>query len=396
MSIADHRGTQRVVPAFLSYGFRPFFLMAGLWSAAALLLWIVIFAAGGSLPSRFDPLSWHIHEMLFGFVLATIAGFLLTAIANWTGRPPVNGVSLALLAALWLLGRACCLISVFLPAWLAAAGDLAFPVLLVGVVGREIVAGRNWRNLPMIGAVMILGTANLLMHLEAAGVSVPPGFGWRLGLAALIVLISIVGGRIVPAFTRNWLTKLQKQNLPGPPGMIDRAALGTLHAGLFAWAFAPDFPLLGVLLLVGAALNFCRLLRWRGGSTMAEPLLFVLHVGYGWMVFGAALLGFSMLSPSVPSTAAIHALTAGAIGTMTLAVMTRATRGHTGRELSADRVTGAIYLLVNLAAAMRVAAAFAFDWSMPLLVGSACLWIAAFAGFVLGYAPMLLRSVDSR
>ena len=142
-------------------------------------LYIVIFVAGGSLPSRFDPLGWHIHEMLFGFVMATIAGFLLTAIANWSGRQPVNCALLVLLAALWLFGRLVCLISAFLPAWLAAAGDLAFPALLAGVVAREIVAGRNWRNLPMIGAVTVLGIANLLMHLEAAGVSVPLGLGCR-------------------------------------------------------------------------------------------------------------------------------------------------------------------------------------------------------------------------
>jgi uncharacterized protein involved in response to NO len=388
MSIADRRGAQHVVPAFLSYGFRPFFFLGGLWSAAALLVWIIVFVSGSKLPSRFDPLGWHIHEMLFGFVMATIAGFLLTAIANWTGRQPVNGAPLALLAVLWLFGRLVCLISAFLPAWLAAAGDLAFPALLVGVIAREIVAGRNWRNLPMIGAVTVLGIANLLMHLEAAGVSVPPGLGWRLGLAAVIVLISVVGGRIVPSFTRNWLAKRQTQNLPGPPGIIDRGALGTLHAGLFGWAFAPDFPPLGVLLLVSAALNLWRLTRWRGPATAAEPLMLVLHVGYAWLVFGAALLGLSMLYPEVPLTAAVHALTTGAIGTMTLAVMTRATRGHTGRELSADSVTSTIYVLVNLAAVMRVTAAL---WPMPLLVGSACLWIAAFAGFVLCYSPMLLR-----
>lgn len=394
MTIVDRRGAQRVVPAFLSYGFRPFFLMAGLWSAVAVLLWIVIFMLGETLPSRLDPLSWHIHEMLFGFVMATIAGFLLTAIANWTGRPPVNGAPLALLAALWLLGRVCCLVSGFLPALLAAAGDLAFPVLLTGVVGREIIAGRSWRNLPMVGAVAILGFADLLMHLDADGVNVASGLGWRLGLAAVIVLISVVSGRIVPSFTRNWLAKEQIQNLPPPPGLIDRAALGTLHAGLFAWAFAPDFSPIGLVLLVGAALNLWRLLQWRGRATLSEPLLLVLHVGYAWIVFGAALLGLSMLDLDIPLTAAVHALTTGAIGTMTLAVMTRATRGHTGRELSADIVTSTIYVLVSVAAMMRVAAAFAFSWSIPLLVGSACLWVAAFTAFVLCYSPMLLRPVS--
>jgi uncharacterized protein involved in response to NO len=391
MIVADRRGAQCVLPSFLSYGFRPFFLLAGLWSAAALLLWMVIFMLGAILPSRFDPLSWHIHEMLFGFVMATIAGFLLTAIANWTGRSPVSGPPLALLAALWLLGRVCCLVSGFLPTWLAAAGDLAFPALLTAVVGQEIIGGRNWRNLPMIGVLVVLGFANLLMHLEAAGVNVASGLGWRLGLAAIIVLISVVGGRITPSFTRNWLAKRQVQDLPPPPGIIDRAALSTLHAGLFAWVFMPEFSPIGWLLLVGAGLNLRRLLQWRGPATVPEPLLFVLHIGYAWMVFGVALLGLSMLDVDMPLSAAVHALTAGAIGTMTLAVMTRATRGHTGRELSADIVTSTIYVLISVAAIMRVAAAFASSWSMLLLVGSACLWVAAFTGFVLCYSPMLLR-----
>jgi uncharacterized protein involved in response to NO len=152
----------------------------------------------------------------------------------------------------------------------------------------------------------------------------------------------------------------------------------------------PTFRAIGLVLLLGAALNFWRLLRWRGGATAAEPLLFVLHIGYAWLVFGAALLGLSMLDADVPQSAAIHALTAGAIGTMILAVMTRATRGHTGRDLSADRVTRLIYLLVSLAAITRVVAAFGTAWTMPLLIISACFWIAAFGGFVLSYGPMLI------
>jgi uncharacterized protein involved in response to NO len=203
------------------------------------------------------------------------------------------------------------------------------------------------------------------MHLEAAGLSVPTGLGWRLQLAAIIVLISVIGGRIVPSFTRNWLGKRQGGKLPGAPGMVDRAALGTLHAGLVAWAFAPDFWSIGALLLASAAFNLWRLLRWRGLAAAAEPLLLVLHVGYAWLVFGAALLGVTMLDPNLPPTAAIHALTAGAIGTMTVAMMTRATRGHTGRDLTADRSTSIIYLLVTLAAVTRITAAFAADWTMP-------------------------------
>jgi uncharacterized protein involved in response to NO len=261
---------------------------------------------------------------------------------------------------------------------------------LVGLVTREIVAGRNWRNLPMVAPVTVLGIADLLMHLEADGVAVPVGLGWRLGLAAVIVLISVVAGRIVPSFTRNWLAKRGDPGLSAVHGWIDRAALGILPGGLFGWAFFPAFRAVGVLLLLGAVINLWRLLRWHGAATVAEPLLLVLHIGYAWLVLGAALLGMALLDANLPQSAAIHALTAGAVGTMILAVMTRATRGHTGRDLSADRVTSLIYMLVTLAAIARVAAAFGGNWTMPLLIASSFFWIAAFVVFALFYGPMLL------
>jgi uncharacterized protein involved in response to NO len=339
MSIAANGVAGRGTPVFLTQGFRPFFLAAGLWAAVALFLWIVTFTTGTALPSRFDPLTWHIHEMLFGFVLAAVGGFLLTAIPNWTRRLPVSGRPLALLAGLWLLGRIACLFSALVPPWLAVVADLSFPVALVGVVTREIVAGRNWRNLPMVAPVIVLGIADVLMHLEANGAAVPSGLGWHLGLAAVIALISVVAGRNVPSFTRNWLAKRRDSGLPAVPGRIDQAALGVLHGGLFGWAFFPTFRPIGLLLLLGAALNLWRLLRWRGHTTAAKPLLPILHIGYAWLVLGAALLGLAMLDAGLPQSAAIHTLTAGAIGTMILAVMTRATRGHTGRDLSADRAT---------------------------------------------------------
>jgi uncharacterized protein involved in response to NO len=390
MSIAAERLAGRSVPAFLAQGFRPFFLAAGVWSAAALAVWITLLASGGVLPSRFDPLTWHIHEMLFGFALAAIAGFLLTAIPNWTGRLPVRGLPLAGLAGLWLLGRMACLVSALVPCWLAVAADLAFPVALAGVIAREIVAGRNWRNLPMVAPVTVLAIADLMMHLAAAGIAVPPGLGWRLGLAAVIVLISIVAGRIIPSFTRNWLAKRPHACLPETTKAVERAALGTLHTGMIGWAFVPDFRPVGILLLLGAATNLWRLTRWRGAATRTEPLLLILHIAYTWLVLGAGLLGLSVLGAG-PEQSALHALTAGAIGTMTLAVMTRATLGHTGHDLTADRVTSVIFLLVTLAASARVVAAASGSWVMPLLETSAALWIGAFALFVLHYGPLLFR-----
>src|SRR5487761_1252868 len=317
----DRRGS--AVPALLSRGFRPFFLAAGLWALVALALWIAMLTGGRALPSRFDPLSWHIHEMLFGFIAAAVAGFLLTAIPNWTGRRPVGGGPLAVLVGLWLLGRVACLISALMPAWLAIAADLSFLVVLAGVAPREVVAARHWGSLPMVAPLVVLAIANLLMHLESVGMAVPAGLGWRLGLAAVLVLLSVIAGRIVPSFTHNWLTKRGAPARPTGRGLVDRAALGVLHLGLFGWVFFPAAPAIGAILLLGAALNAWRLLRWRGAATVAEPLLLILHVGYGWLVLGIGLLGLAVVGAAMPVAAAIHALTAGAIGTMILAVMTR-------------------------------------------------------------------------
>ncbi len=391
MTVAGKRPIVLSSSAWLSHGFRPFFLAAGLWALLALALWIDLWWTGQALPSRFDPLDWHIHEMLFGFVMAAVAGFLLTAVPNWTGGLPVRGRPLAVLVGLWLLGRIACLISALGPAGLAMAADMMFPLVLVATIGREILARRQWRSLPMVAPVAILGLANLLMHLESVGFAVPPGLGWRLGLAATAVLISVVAGRIVPSFTRNWLSKVPKAPLPASHNWIDTAAVGTGISGLFGWAFFPNVPVSGSLLLFAAGFNLWRLVRWNGWATVEEPLLAILHLGYAWLVVGLGLLGLVTLGLPIPESAAIHALTVGAIGTMTLAVMTRATRGHTGRSLMADRATMALYLLITLAAVTRVAATISDLWTAPLIMTSAGLWLLAFAVFVLSYGPKLVR-----
>lgn len=373
-----------------SWGFRPFFLACALWAVLALAAWIDLYLSGGALPSRFDPLSWHIHEMLFGVVMAAIAGFMLTAIPNWTRRAPVHDGRLAALAGLWLIGRVACLFSAALPLWLAAAIDLAFPVAICIVSTRELVAARNWRNLAMPIPVAVLGAANLLMYLELAGRAIPAGLGWRLAMLAALALVSAVGGRIIPAFTRNWLAPRNAASLPPPHGALDRVALASLHTGLLGWVFFPDAKPVGVILLAAAGLVLWQLARWRGLKTLAEPMVTILHLGYAWLAIGAALLGASLLGPAVPPSAAIHAFTVGAMSTMVLGVMTRATRGHTGRALNADRATAAIYLLIFIASVTRVLAACLTDLSVRLLSVSAALWIASFALFVLRYAAMLV------
>jgi uncharacterized protein involved in response to NO len=374
--------------ALFSFAFRPFFLLTSLWGALALGVWIAAYLGGTPLHGPLAPLAWHIHEMLFGFALAAIAGFILTAVASWTGRPPVRGGALGGLAALWVIGRALNLSPA--PVGLVAAVDVGFPAVLALLVLREIVAARSWRNLMMPAPIVVLGIADLLMYLEAAGLPVPAGLGWRLALAAVITLISVIGARIIPVFTRNWLARAGAGRLPVSYRTLDRLASVTLHAGLLGWALFPGLWPFGVLLIAGAGLGLARLAGWRGFATSREPLLAILHLGYLWMVVGAALLGLSVLTPAVPQTAAVHALTAGTIGTMVLAVMGRVCRGHTGRPLTAGLFTVSIYGLVNLSAVARIAAAFASSASSALLTAAAAGWIAAFLLFAGWCAPIVM------
>jgi uncharacterized protein involved in response to NO len=354
-------------------------------------IWIAAYAARMPLSVTLAPVDWHIHEMLFGFALAAIAGFILTAVANWTGRPPIRDVALAGLICLWGLGRALNLSPAQVPFWLAAAADIAFPTLLALLVFREIVAAQSWRNIMMPVPIAVLGAADLLMYLEGAGQPVPAGLGWRLALTAEITMISVIGARIIPVFTRNWLAKSGAVRLPISHRMLDRLASIVLHTGLLGWALFPALWPLRVLLIAGAALTLARLAGWQGIAARREPLLAILHLGYLWMVFGVAMLGLAGLTSAIPETAAIHALTAGAIGTMVLAVMTRVCRGHTGRPLTAGWFTVLIYALANLSAVTRIAAAFAPAASSALLMAAAAQWIMAFLLFGAWCAPVALQ-----
>jgi len=377
-----------------SAGFRPFFLMAGLWSAIAVPVWLYAYAGHGAPPSALAPVIWHVHEMVFGFALASVAGFLLTAIPNWTGRLPLRGGPLAALALLWLAGRVAVLCSARIGPAAAALVDLAFPATLIFFVARELIAGRNWRNLPMVGALSILFTGSLLVHLHALDLAYTAPIGNRLGLATLLMLIALVGGRITPSFTRNWLARHRPNR--GPRGampvqgtLLDAIALGATFAALAAWAASPQAGATPYLAMASGLLLGLRLRRWCGLATLGEPLLFVLHAGYAWLAFGMLLLGANALYPVLPPSAAIHALTMGAIGTMTLAVMTRATRGHSGLPLTADRSTTVIYLMVTLATLLRLSVPLAWAHATALTLLAGLCWTGAFLLFVLHYAGAL-------
>jgi uncharacterized protein involved in response to NO len=372
-------------PALFSFGFRPFFLGAGIWSALALPLWLWAYMGGG--PATFDR-DWHVHEMLFGYLAAVAAGFLLTAVPNWTGRMPVIGAPLAGLFALWLAGRVAMLLIGHAPV-AAASVDAAFLIAFAAVIWREVATGRNWRNLPVCLMVSVLAAANVAFHARWAALDAGP-IAERAALAAMAGLIALIGGRITPSFTRNWLMQRKAAREPAPFGLIDRLGLGACVAGLVLWILVPLAAASGAALALAGAGLLARLARWRTADTLSEPLVWSLHLGYGWLGLALLLIGGSVLAPDVvPRTAGIHALTAGAAGVMTLAVMTRATLGHTGRARQADRATLVLYLLINAAAVVRVAAPFLGELQFAALAAAGALWSAAFAVFVAAYGPML-------
>lgn len=373
-------------PAVLSAGFRPFFLVAALWAFGVVPASVALIVGAAEAPSAFPPSVWHVHEMAFGYGGAVVAGFLLTAIPNWTGRLPLQGAPLAALVLLWFGGRLAVLFASLVGVGVAAAVDLAFPLAFLTVVAREIVAGRNWRNLPMVGALFLLFCGNALTHLDALGLTSTAALGNRIGVATLLMLISLIGGRIVPSFTRNWLVKSDPGfAAPASFDFVDRLALAAAVAALTAWAVAPEARVTGGLAILAGAALAVRLARWRGDQTLREPLLWILHLGYGWLAFGFLLVGVNALIPLLPAAAALHALTVGAIGTMTLAVMTRASLGHTGRALVAGRYTTAIYVMITLAALLRVTAPLFGDYFVTALSLAALAWCGAFSFFALFY-----------
>ena len=384
-------------PALFGQGFRPFFLGAGVWSAVAVFIWLRIIRGDLSIPTVFAPAAWHAHEMLFGFVAAAVAGFLLTAIPNWTGRLPLQGLPLIFLFGVWVLGRVAMATSRIVGGPLAALVDIAFLTILFFAVLREIVSGRNWRNLPMPIALVMLVVANALTQLQANGLASSGMLGERLGLATIVLLISLIGGRIIPSFTRNWLVKRGEDRVPSPFARFDVGTLLIMLISLSLWVANPDTRSSAYALIIAGLMSIARLSRWRGLRTHAEPLLWILHLGYAWVAIGLSLLGISALLPAaVPYSAGLHALSAGAIGTMTLAVMTRATRGHTGRSLTADPRTVVIYVLITLAAVLRVVAPFFPNVYVVLLMSSGASWIGAFSLFVACYGPMLLTASPTR
>ena len=377
--------------AFLSIGLRPFFLGAALFAFVAIGLWILNLHGLTLIAPGQGMRGWHMHEMLFGYGAAVLAGFLLTAVPNWTGGKAMSGPGLGLLWLLWLAGRVAMLSGGTwgLAAGLAAIVDMVFLPVLALIVARAIVGARNWRNLIVLGPILMMIGGNVTFHVET-WLYDGAEYGARAGLGGLVFLIMLIGGRIVPAFTRNWLVKRGVTRLPVGFSRLDGGILVISLVGLLVWVVVPEGTVTALLLGLMAVLHGLRLTRWCGLATRSDPLLLVLHVSYAVIPAGLALLaiGAALQDPPV-QLAALHLLGIGAVGGMTLSVMTRASLGHTGRALRADGWMQSAFAAIFLSALFRVAAEFSTAQSAMITI-SALFWLAGFALFVARIGPGLV------
>jgi uncharacterized protein involved in response to NO len=377
------------VTAFFSYGFRPFFLGAALFAGVAIPTWILVLIQAGDSALFHTGRQWHVHEMIFGFLPAVITGFLLTAIPNWTDRPPIRGNELMLLFVLWLAGRVITPTPQVSPI-LSAVVDGAFLVAVAGLVWREIVAASSWSHAPMAILVSLYAAANILFHVFAL-IRTETEQAERIALGLIMILLALIGGRVTPNFTREFMSGQGLARQPARFSRFDGLAILLVGIGAVAWILAPETGATGWILLVAGLANLGRLSRWYGWMTWREPLVLMLHVGYGWLAVSLLLLGTSTLGTGLLPADAVHALTTGAVGAMTLAVMTRASLGHTGRLRHAGPMTVAIYLLGNGGALLRVFGPSS-ELPMHLVLGSAAVcWSGAYLLFAVTYGPFLLR-----
>lgn len=386
------RGGARYLHGLSATGFRPFFLVAAAIAVVLVPSWVLLRDGSISQSSTYlTPMGWHAHEMVFGFVCAVVAGFLLTAVRNWTQRPTATGAALYGLAGLWGLGRLVMTVRLGLPPSVVAIIDLAFLPVLALAIARPIVASRNRRNYMMIGVLALLFAANLAVHLDALGVIA----GWQLrathtAVIVVVLLAAIIAGRVIPMFTRNATGSTRIVSV----AWLDIAAIAAIAGHLGFELVVPFSRAATVTAGLASALVLARATRWGFVASLRHPLLWILHAGHAWIGIGFALRVAAMMTTRVPTTAATHALTAGAIGALTLGMMARVSLGHTGRSLVLRPITVAGFVLVTLAAVLRVfgplldASARAYPTWIAL---SAAAWAAAFVLFLVAYFWILVR-----
>lgn len=370
--------------ALFNLGFRPFYLLASVFAALSVVLWICQYA--GYLPvSYMRSPAWHGHEMLFGFAMAVIAGFLFTAVQNWSGQPTPKGLPLALYATLWITGR----ILVLTP-WVMASAliNAAFPLAIAVAIGIPLIRGGNKRNYFFIALMIVLGLATLAMHLSHMDVLAwPERISMQTGLDLVLFIIAVIAGRVLPMFTNNGIPGAGAERNP----VVEKLALGGVLALLVAGLLQASPAAIAVLSLAVALAHGARLFLWKTWRTFAMPLVWILHAAYGWIVIYLLLRtleGFGLVSHAI----VLHALTLGTIGGMTIGMMVRTARGHTGRPLKADKADVVCFILIQCAALIRVFGCLLFPqiYIATVIVSGLC-WSAAFALYAIRYAPKLCR-----
>ncbi|HEX6994464.1 MAG TPA: NnrS family protein [Gammaproteobacteria bacterium] len=376
---------------FLSYGFRPFFLLGAAWAVLALATLLAALTGVGWAGEALPLFRWHGHEMIFGFVAAAIAGFLLTAAPTWTGTKPVSGVPLAGLALLWIAGRVVSSPLTGLHSTPAVALDLAFLPALAAALAGPLVRTRNVRNFPFLVLLGLLFAADAAFHASAAGLLALPFDPLRFAANIVLVMVVVVGGRIVPAFTRNALVRERIATSIAPAPWLERASLVAIAAVVVVDLAAPASRAAGVAAAAAAALIAARLARWEGWKTLRMPIVLILHVGYAWVAAALALKAAWILAEAPWAAHWLHAQTAGVFGTMILAVTTRVALGHTGRPLVVHRAISVAYALVVAGAVVRVLGPVVLPLGpVHVFACAAALWAGAFVVFLAVYVPILL------
>jgi len=371
--------------ALFALGFRPFFLGAGIFAVLLIALWLVFYRGNFPLALFIPPAQWHAHEMIFGFTGAVIAGFLLTAVQNWTGMRTPSGMPLALLFMLWLAGR----LTPFVPgspSELYALIDAAlFPAVMIAIA-HPILRAKQLRNAAFPLMLAMLTISNLLVHAEWLGYAHTAHIGFVLAIYMIVLMMVVMGGRVIPSFTDGKL-RTQAKRWKAVEWLAPATTLATLAAVLVL----PVSPFTALIAAAAAAVHAVRLAGWYTSKYWSVPLLWVLHLGYGWIVVGFMLTALGALDMIAPSLA-LHAFTAGAIGTLTLGMMARVSLGHTGRMLEPAKIVHLAFGLITLAAAIRVCWPIVMPgtYAAAILVSS-LFWMAAFAIFVFVYAPILIQ-----
>lgn len=374
----------------LRLGFRPFYLGATLFALLAIPLWVALFLGQWELSIALPPLLWHAHEMLFGFAIAVILGFLLTAVKAWTGLDTPRGASLGALALLWLAARVAAVTGAYA---LYAVLDLALLPLVAAVLTTLLLRANNRRNLPLAAMLMLLALANGVFHLSVIGaIEASPLTPLYAALALIVMIESVIAGRVIPAFTMSATPGLKLNVRPS----VERSALALTALALLLWVLAPTAGAWGTA--TGAAFSLAalaqavRLRQWRPAITRHRPILWVLHLAYAWIPLGLALLAAAHFG-WITVSAGVHALTIGATGGLIIGMVTRTARGHTGRPLQVSRAEVTAYVLVIGAAAVRVLLPLAMPQWLPMaLVIAAAAWSVAFAIYLFIYTPWLLQT----